>query len=89
MKISFLRPLTPRLNRLATELAEIEEPGIFTNHGPVNTRFEAALTQQLFAGEGSCVTVNNATVGLMLAIVDAPGKTVVGNPARPTVEEPK
>jgi hypothetical protein len=53
---------------LAAELRAIEESGVFTNYGPTNTRFEEALTSQLFDNVGGCVTVNNATIGLMLAI---------------------
>jgi dTDP-4-amino-4,6-dideoxygalactose transaminase len=78
MKIPFLRPAPPRLSRLAQELAAIEESGIFTNYGPVNTRFERALTDQLFGGESGCVTVNNATIGLMLAMAEAVGGRVTG-----------
>jgi dTDP-4-amino-4,6-dideoxygalactose transaminase len=73
MKIPFLRPQPPRLSRLAHDLKAIEDSGAFTNYGPVNTRFEAALTDQLFGGKGGCLTVNNATIGLMLAIAEAIG----------------
>lgn len=73
MKIPFLRPRPPRLSHLQAELAAIEESGIFTNYGPVNTRFEAMLTERVFGGEGGCVTVNNATIGLMLAMAEAVG----------------
>jgi dTDP-4-amino-4,6-dideoxygalactose transaminase len=52
-------------------LEAIEESGIYSNFGPVNTRLELALTEKVFAGTGSCVTVCNATIGLMLAISDA------------------
>lgn len=69
--IPFLRPRPPRLSRLLHELEIIEASGIFSNYGPVNTRFETALTEQVFGGLGGCVTVNNATIGLMLAIREA------------------
>jgi dTDP-4-amino-4,6-dideoxygalactose transaminase len=69
--IPLLRPNPPRLSRLVDELRAIEASGIYSNYGPVNTRFEAALTNQLFAGAGGCLTVNNATIGLMLAIKEA------------------
>jgi dTDP-4-amino-4,6-dideoxygalactose transaminase len=52
-------------------LEAIEESGVYSNYGPVNGRFEAALTAQVFDGVGGCVTVNNATTGLMLAIREA------------------
>lgn len=78
MKIPFLRPQPPRLSRLASKLTRIEDSGIYTNYGPVNTSFEAALTKRFFAGEGGCVTVNNATIGLMLSMAEAIG----GRPSR-------
>lgn len=66
--IPFLRPDPPRLSTLLDELQGIERSGVFSNHGPVNARFEAAMTARLFGGIAGCVTVNNATSGLMLAI---------------------
>jgi dTDP-4-amino-4,6-dideoxygalactose transaminase len=56
---------------LTQELESIEDSGIFTNYGPVNNRFEATLTKSIFGGVGHCVTVGNATLGLMLAIREA------------------
>jgi dTDP-4-amino-4,6-dideoxygalactose transaminase len=75
-RIPFLRPRPPRLSQLLDELEVIEASGIFSNYGPVNTRFEGALTKQVFGGLGGCLTVNNATIGLMLAIREAavPGR---------------
>ena len=77
MKIPFLQPNPSRLSLLGAELARIEDSGVFSNYGPVNTRFEGALTDAVFGGVGGCVTVCNATIGLMLAIrhaVDAATK---------------
>ncbi len=65
--IPFLRPAPPSLRTLQAELLDIERSGVFTNYGPVNRRFEASLERAMFPG-GSCVTVCNATIGLMLAI---------------------
>jgi dTDP-4-amino-4,6-dideoxygalactose transaminase len=75
-RIPFLRPRPPRLSQLLHELEIIEASGVFSNYGPVNTRFESALTKQVFGGRGGCLTVNNATIGLMLAIREAaaPGR---------------
>jgi dTDP-4-amino-4,6-dideoxygalactose transaminase len=58
------------------ELEIIEASGVFSNYGPVNTQFESALTERVFGGVGGCLTVNNATIGLMLAIREAaaPGR---------------
>ncbi len=66
--VPFLRPKPPSLCDLGEELRTIERSGIFTNYGPVNTRFETALQDGMFADGGACVTVCNATIGLMMAI---------------------
>jgi dTDP-4-amino-4,6-dideoxygalactose transaminase len=75
-RIPLLRPRPARLSKLVRELEAIEDSGIYSNYGPVNTRFEAELTARMFGGIGGCLTVNNATSGLMLAIRDAavPGR---------------
>jgi dTDP-4-amino-4,6-dideoxygalactose transaminase len=70
-RIPFLSPQPPRLSRLIQELEIIEASGVFSNYGPVNTRFEADLTERVFGGLGGCLTVNNATIGLMLAMREA------------------
>jgi dTDP-4-amino-4,6-dideoxygalactose transaminase len=67
-KIPFLRPAPPKLSELGGQLAKIEASGIFSNYGPVNTDLEQSLVRELFSGNGSCLTVCNATIGLMLAI---------------------
>lgn len=66
--IPFIRPDPPSLRSLGPELARIEASGIFTNYGPTNSRFERALENDMFGGRGSCLTVCNATIGLMMAI---------------------
>lgn len=76
--IPFLRPRPPRLSELVDALRAIEESGVFTNYGPVNTRLEAAMTERLFGGTGGCLTVANATLGLMLAIRHAAGEGPAG-----------
>jgi len=73
LSIPFLKPLPVRLSTLVDELEQIEASGVFTNFGPVNARFEQATVDQLFGGIGSCLTVSNATLGLMLAIRNAVG----------------
>ncbi len=54
-------------------LAEIERSGTFSNYGPVNSRLEERFSRALFGAEHRCVTVANATLGLMLAIKRAVG----------------
>lgn len=71
MPIPFLRPRPPRLSDFPDELRAIEGSGVFTNYGPVSRRAEAALTEQVFGGRGDCLLVNNATIGLLLAIREA------------------
>ncbi len=51
---------------------------MFTNFGPVNARFEQEMLHRFFGGEGACMTVCNATIGLMLAIKEAVGETASG-----------
>jgi dTDP-4-amino-4,6-dideoxygalactose transaminase len=46
----------------------MEASGVFSNYGPLNTELETAFVDQLFDGTGACMTVCNATIGLMLAI---------------------
>jgi dTDP-4-amino-4,6-dideoxygalactose transaminase len=67
-KIPFLKPNPPKLSELLEQLGEIEASNIFSNYGPVNTRLEQSLTREFFGGHGACVSVCNATIGLMLAI---------------------
>src|SRR5690349_3303554 len=71
LRIPFLQPRPPRLSGLVRELEAIERSGIHSNFGPVNTQFEAAMTGRLFGGHGGCLTVANATIGLMLATREA------------------
>ncbi len=48
-------------------MKDLEDSGIFSNFGPINQQFEQELTETLF-GTGQCLTVCNATIGLMVAI---------------------
>jgi len=52
---------------------------LYSNYGPLNAAFESRVQAEVFDGDGSCVTVNNATIGLMLAIMCSkrPGKYAV------------
>ena len=76
-----IRSEPPRLSRHRRDLEAIEASGIYSNYGPVNTRFEAELTERFFAGSGACVTVCNATIGLMMAIRSVLGEELLpGSP---------
>ena len=67
-RIPFLKPNPPALSVAHDELLAIEASGIFSNFGRQNALFERRIVDELFAGEGHCVTVSNATIGLILAI---------------------
>ena len=77
-RIPLLRPAPARLSRHADRLRTIEASNIYSNFGPENTRFERALIEDFFQGDGACVTTCNATLALMLAIKHAVGE----NPER-------
>lgn len=68
MKIPLVRPNPPKLSSLLAQLSAIEESGVFSNYGPVNTRLEQEFLELMFGGTGACVTVCNATIGLMSAL---------------------
>lgn len=61
----------PRLSEMQDALRAVEAHGIYSNGGPVVRRFETALVEQCFGGEGACLAVANATLALMLAIRQA------------------
>ena len=73
MDVPFIRPNPPRLSRMQAALAAIEESGIYSNDGPVNTLLEQRLAATLFGAAGSCLTVANATLGLIIALREAAG----------------
>lgn len=86
MSIPLVRPNPVSLGRLRNELAQIDVTRVYSNYGPVNQRFERAMIAEMFGGVGACVTVCNATIGLMLAIRNAvetgAGGGVASRPAR-------
>jgi len=69
--IPFIRPNPPKLSELTEELLKLEQSGVFSNFGPQNTLFEQQILTKLFEGQGSVLTVCNATIGLMLALKEA------------------
>src|SRR5580698_8732051 len=78
MKIPMVRPAPPQLSLAVAELRSLEESGVFTNFGPVNTLFEREMLDRFFGDEGACMTVCNATIGLMLAIKEVVGEKAHG-----------
>ena len=73
LRVPFLRPNPAKLSRQTAGLLEIERSGTFSNYGPVNSRLEERFSRAMFGDEHCCVTVGNATLGLMLAIKRAVG----------------
>lgn len=68
MKIPFLRPNLVKQEALIPYLSEIETSRMYSNFGPLNTRFEHRVMDEYFDHLGAVTTVNNATTGLVLAI---------------------
>lgn len=66
-KIPFMRPNLVNKEAYISYLAEIDESHIYSNYGPLNSRFEKRVLFEYFGGQGSVLTVSNATIGLMLA----------------------
>lgn len=71
--IPLIAPEPPRLSEHVQELAALEASGVYSNYGPMNTALERDLLDAFFQ-EGACVTVCNATIGLMLAIREVIGE---------------
>ena len=67
-EISFIRSNIPKISQVSDGIIEMENSGIYTNYGPINQKFEKQLVEQMFNGVGQCVTVCNATIGLMMAL---------------------
>ena len=67
-KIPFLRPNLVKKESIIPYLSEIEASRIYSNFGPLNTRFEQRVLNEYFDNLGAITTVNNATLGLILAI---------------------
>ncbi len=78
MNIPLVRPAPPQLSLAIAELQSLEQSGIFSNFGPVNTLFEEEMIERFFGGQGACTTVCNATIGLMMAIKEAVGELPAG-----------
>jgi len=82
-RIPFLKPHLVELPAYEPLIREIERTHIYSNFGPINTRFEKELLARFFTGHGALSTVNNATIGLMAALKlhSAPGKRHVIMPS--------
>ena len=67
-RIPFLKPHLVELPAYESLIRSIEQSHIYSNFGPLNTRFETELLGRFFTGAGALSTVNNATIGLMVAL---------------------
>ncbi len=74
LRYPLVDPDPPRLSEHLDVLRRVEQSGIYSNNGPELRAFEAEATAQLFGGQGACLGVGNATLGLMLAIRQAIGR---------------
>lgn len=68
MRIPFLKPSLVKKERYLAYLDQIDESQLYSNFGPLNSRFEQSVLDGCFDGQGGVTTVANATLGLMLAI---------------------
>jgi dTDP-4-amino-4,6-dideoxygalactose transaminase len=66
--IPFLRPSLPVVDDYVHLLRSIDETHLYSNYGPLCSRFEAQTLASSFQNQGGFCTVANATIGLMLAI---------------------
>ena len=67
-KIPFLKPNLVKKEAYLGYLTQIDESRVYSNYGPLNGLFEHRVLKEYFRGDGALTTVNNATIGLMLAI---------------------
>jgi dTDP-4-amino-4,6-dideoxygalactose transaminase len=74
LRYPLIDPSPPRLSEHLDVLRRVEASGIYSNNGPELRAFEAEATAKLFGGQGACLGVGNATLGLMLAIRQAMGR---------------
>jgi dTDP-4-amino-4,6-dideoxygalactose transaminase len=69
--IPFLKPNLVSKEAYAKYFEQIDNSHIYSNYGPLNTSFENRVVSEYFGGTGAAVTVANATLGLMTAIIQA------------------
>ena len=71
IRIPLARPSPAKLSEAIADLQALEDRAIFSNFGPLSISFEQKMVGQIFGGVGECLTVCNATIGLMIAIRQA------------------
>ncbi|NYT39370.1 aminotransferase class I/II-fold pyridoxal phosphate-dependent enzyme [Sphingomonas sp. R-74633] len=70
-KLPLIAPQPPRLSEMTEALQALEARGVYSNGGPLVREFETRVVAELFGGQGAALAVNNATIGLILAIRQA------------------
>lgn len=66
--VPFLRPLLVTAEEILPYLRRIDATRVYSNFGPLVIEFEQRLIEEHLSGTGAVTTVQNATIGLMLAI---------------------
>ncbi|MBX9635731.1 MAG: DegT/DnrJ/EryC1/StrS family aminotransferase, partial [Magnetospirillum sp.] len=66
-----MRPLLPKLAALVPLLGEIDANRVYSNLGPLATRFQARLEQHWGLSDGTVLALSNATSGLSVALMTA------------------
>ena len=67
-RIPFIRPSLPKIGTLMGDFESIIEANWYSNFGPLEQGFRAAIANYLGISSESVATVNNATTGLMAAL---------------------
>lgn len=77
--IPFLRPRLVTADDYLPYLRQIDQSRLYTNFGPLNTKFEQRMLSEWFGNQGAVCTMGNATLGLMLAIsqMKRPGRYAI------------
>ncbi|MCX7041900.1 MAG: DegT/DnrJ/EryC1/StrS family aminotransferase [Gammaproteobacteria bacterium] len=78
--VRVLRPLLPRAEKLLPYLRRIDASRIYSNFGPLVLEFEARLSRHFQQAEGSVVSANTGTAGLVGSILATAGRA---RPERP------
>jgi dTDP-4-amino-4,6-dideoxygalactose transaminase len=68
IRIPFLKPNLVKKESYIRYIEQMEQSGIYSNFGPLNRALEQKVLETMFHSCGDVTTVNNATIGLMLAI---------------------
>lgn len=71
ISIPFLKPNLVKAEAYIQYLNQIDNSRWYSNYGPLNSLFEGRVIREYFDSQGAAVTVNNATIGLMVSIMNS------------------